>query len=75
MFKPFAMEYLKTLPKTDLYITPIKFPLLSLGFILSDNNVKFLKQINSSILQITESGEKMLICRKYEKDVSGEHCM
>ncbi len=74
-FNPLAMEYLKTLPKTDLYITPIKFPLVSLGFILSDSNIKFLKQINFSILQMTESGEKILICRKYEEDVSVEHCM
>ena len=65
MSRSVAVNYFKTHPKGDLYLSKIDLPGFYLGYFFNSKFRGLLTGINYSILKITESGEQLLLCKKY----------
>lgn len=70
----FAESYLNTHTREDLYISPIKFNHVPLGFIVDDTNRELLRKINWSILKMSEDGNKLSICNRYNMFINVRNC-
>ena len=73
-FKLFGTTYLRTIKRTDLYVSPISLPMASVGFFFNDSKASLLRGVNVGILKMTADGIKSRICAKYEGSDPGEHC-
>ena len=73
MSKAVAVNYMRTHKALDLYLAKIDLPSFNIGYLFNLRSEHLLSKINYSILKTTESGEKMMICRKYLGTELAEH--
>lgn len=69
-----AHAYLNTHSRQDLYISPIQFYSLPMGFMVSDTKKELLRKINKSLLKLSEDGTKLDICNRYSNSISITNC-
>ena len=69
-----AHAYLNKHSRDDLYISPIQFQHIPMGFMVSDTNRELLRKINWSLLKMSEDGTKLYICDQYNSFINTINC-
>ncbi len=69
-----AHVYLNSHSRQDLYISPIQFHLLPIGFMVNDTKRELLRKINWSLLKMSENGKKLDLCSRYTSFINIINC-
>ncbi len=69
-----AHVYLNSHSRQDLYISPIQFYQLPMGFMVNDTKRELLRKINWSLLKMSENGKKLDLCSRYNSFININNC-